>query len=60
MIPTCQHCEHWRASAVKSPTIGRCAQRIRTALAIDLTVPMSRVQAWTNPNDTCDEWTPRE
>lgn len=59
-MKTCETCEHWRSVTTKDPTIGRCAQRVRAALAVNMTVPFKRVNQWTNPNDTCDYWEPRE
>ncbi len=59
-IKDCAHCEHWRRSGVKEPTIGRCAERIREALSNDMFVRMSLVNQWTNPNDTCEKWEKRE
>ncbi len=54
---TCLHCEHWR---IRGTSIGRCAQKIRDALSKDPLVPIGAIDQWTNPNDTCEQWAPRE
>lgn len=55
-MKTCATCQHWRPSKATSPTIGRCANRVRAALAEDMYIQLSRVHQWTNPHETCDEW----